>query len=75
MRDGEISPLIDTPVGTALIKCLKRIPADTSTEFEDVRAELRQEVLDRLVQREVPKAFQELKEQARPRMLWHPNVP
>jgi RNA polymerase sigma factor (sigma-70 family) len=73
LRAGEISPLIDTPEGTALIKCLRRIPADTATEFEDVRADLRQEVLDRLVQREVPKAFQELKEQARPRLLWHPS--
>jgi len=75
LREGEISPLIDTPEGTALIKCLKRIPAETTTEFEDVRADLRPEVLDRLVQRDIPKAFQELKEQARPRMLWHPNVP
>jgi hypothetical protein len=40
-----------------------------------VRAELRQEVLNNLIQKEIPKALRELKEQARPQVLWKPKPP
>jgi RNA polymerase sigma factor (sigma-70 family) len=73
LREGEISPLLDTPEGFVVVKCLRRIPGDTSREFEEVREELRQEVYAKLVQKEIPKAFEALKEKARPQVLWHPR--
>jgi parvulin-like peptidyl-prolyl isomerase len=75
LREGEISPLIDTPEGFVVIKCLRRIPADASRKFEDVREELSREVLNSLIQKEMPKALRELKEQARPQVLWKPKTP
>jgi RNA polymerase sigma factor (sigma-70 family) len=75
LREGEISPLLDTAEGIVVVKCLKRIPADTSREFEEVREGLRQEVLASRIQQEIPKAFEKLKEQARPRVLWQPGKP
>jgi RNA polymerase sigma factor (sigma-70 family) len=75
LREGEISPLLDTREGIGVVKCLRRIPADTSKAFEEVREELKQEVLARLIQKEIPKAFAELKEQARPQVLWQPKGP
>jgi RNA polymerase sigma factor (sigma-70 family) len=73
LREGEISPLLDTPEGIVVVKCLKRIPADTSRAFEDVREELKQEALGHFLEKEIPKAFEELKEKARPRVLWQPK--
>jgi hypothetical protein len=73
LRPGEISPLIETPEGFVVVKCLRHIPADASKRFEEVRESLKKEVRDRLVRQEMVTLFNELKEQARPRVLWRPE--
>jgi RNA polymerase sigma factor (sigma-70 family) len=73
LRDGEVSPLVETPDGFAVIRCERRIPADASRSFEQVRGCLEEEVRDRLLQEEIARHFQELKKEARPRLLWHPG--
>jgi parvulin-like peptidyl-prolyl isomerase len=73
LSPGQISPLIDLPEGTAVAKCIRRIPADTSKKFEDVRECLRRDVLQRFMREEIPRLFRELKTQARPQMLWTPE--
>jgi hypothetical protein len=74
LAPGQISPLIDLPEGTAVMKCIRRIPADTTKRFEDVRECLKQEVLHRLLQQEMARFFLELKERARPKVLWTPEA-
>jgi hypothetical protein len=73
LQPDEVSPLIETPDGFALFKCLRRIPADSSRTFEQVRDDLKREVRDRLVQEEIVRAFARLKKEARPRLLWSPE--
>jgi hypothetical protein len=62
--------LIDTPEGIAVLKCVKRIPADRSKKLAAERETLTREVLAKKIQVEIPKLFQELREQAQPRLLF-----
>ena len=69
LNAGEVSPLIETPEGIVLLKCVKRLPADRSKKLADVREALSQEVMRKKIQQEIPKAFEELRKQAQPRLL------
>ena len=64
LQPGEMSPLVETPEGCVVIRCDKRIPPDTSVSLESKRAALYQDVFERKVQMEIPKAFAELRERA-----------
>ncbi len=76
LQPGEVSPLIGTPQGHAVIKCDRRIPPDTSVTLEQVRPELEKEVRDRKVQMEMAVVFGDLKKKANPQlMLRNPNKP
>jgi parvulin-like peptidyl-prolyl isomerase len=68
LKPGEMSQL-ETPEGTLAIKCLRRLPPDTSKKLDDVRDTLAKTVLDKKVQQEIPKLSKELREQAQPRLL------
>jgi RNA polymerase sigma factor (sigma-70 family) len=72
LRPGETSDVVETPEGFAVLKCLRHLPADTSKTFAGVRGDLEQQVRDRRPQKETARVFEELKEQARPRLLWRP---
>jgi RNA polymerase sigma factor (sigma-70 family) len=74
LRPGEISELVETPEGFVVLKCLRRLPADTSKSFAEVRDSLEREVRDRLLQKEIVRAFDELRKEARPRLLWRPDA-
>ncbi len=70
LQPGQISPLIDTSDGVAVVvKCLKRIPPDTTVSLESVRPRLYKEVFEKKVQMEIPKAFAELQKQAHADLL------
>jgi parvulin-like peptidyl-prolyl isomerase len=69
LQPGEVSPLIRVPDGFVAIKCDQRIPANTSVPFEKVRAELAKDVLERKAQKEFPKTFAKLQEEAHPKRL------
>jgi hypothetical protein len=69
LDEGEISPVLTVPEGVAVIKCLKRIPADTKTKLENVRAELEKEVFEKKVQQQIPVAFEKMRKRASPVLL------
>ena len=76
LHDGEVSALIDTPDGVAVVKCLKHIPADTTVSLEAVRPKLFKEVFDRKVQMQIPVVFKDLQKQAEVKyLLTDPNKP
>jgi RNA polymerase sigma factor (sigma-70 family) len=75
LQPGEVSALIDVPEGFALVRFLRRIPADSTKKLEEVRDSLRQKVFDDLLKAEIPRAFQELKQRAHPEVLWRAGLP
>jgi hypothetical protein len=66
LQPGMMTELIGTPEGVVVFKCDKRIPADTSKQFETERPHLEQEVFLRKTGMEVGKYFEELRAQAKP---------
>jgi parvulin-like peptidyl-prolyl isomerase len=60
---GEVSPVLGTKEGVVVIKLLNRIPAQ-SKKLEEVRPELEKEVIEKKVQIEITKVFDELKKKA-----------
>jgi hypothetical protein len=69
LQPGELSQLIETPEGLVVIKCLKRIPPDTSASLDKERDKLTKEVFEKKLQMEIPRCFSELKEQAHPKLI------
>jgi hypothetical protein len=69
LRAGELSELIGTPEGTVVIKCVDRIPPDASKRLDEVRADLEKEVVEKKIQLEIPKVFNELSSQAKPNLI------
>jgi len=67
LKPGEISQLIGTLEGTVLLKCREQIAARTDVKPEAVREKFEKEIRAKLVQIEIPKAFAELKEKAKPK--------
>ncbi len=70
LREGEISSIIGTPEGFVVVKCLKRIPPNTTKKLDDVvRAGLEKEIMEKKVQQEIPVVFQELRKEANANLL------
>jgi len=69
LQPGDVSRVMGTPEGAVVFKCDKRIPADTTVNFETVKPQLIKEVIERKVQGEIKKTFAELSEKANPRLL------
>jgi hypothetical protein len=69
LDEGDISPVLTVPEGVAVVKCLKRIPADAKTKLESVRADLEKEVFEKKVQQQIPVAFEAMRKQASPVLL------
>jgi hypothetical protein len=44
LKPGQVSELIETPEGVVLFKCDKRIPADTTVNFEAAREKIAEEL-------------------------------
>jgi hypothetical protein len=73
LRPGETSEVIRTREGLVVIKCLRRLPPDTTASYESRRPKLEKEVFDKKVALEIGKMFQDLKAQARPRNFLEPR--
>jgi hypothetical protein len=73
LRPGEVSEVVQVKEGFLIMKCLGRVPADTSAKFELKRDALRQQVMERKIQEEIPKVFQELSEKATPQNFLRPD--
>jgi hypothetical protein len=69
LRPGEVSPLIGTPEGAIILKCVGHIPADTTHKLETERATLEKEIYDRKILEEIPKVLKELRAQANPQFF------
>jgi hypothetical protein len=52
-----------------VMKCVKRIPADSSKKLETVRPALEKEVIEKKTQLEMPRLFKELQDQAQPKLF------
>jgi parvulin-like peptidyl-prolyl isomerase len=66
LKPGEVSRLIATPEGTAVLKCDKLLPANESVKFEEKRDELYKKVYDRKLSQEIPNYFKALRDEAKP---------
>ena len=64
LRPGEITPLIRGNDGITLVKCDRRIPADTTVSLDAKREELFQGVFERKLQYEIGKFIKESRERA-----------
>jgi parvulin-like peptidyl-prolyl isomerase len=76
LQPGEVSTLIGTPQGNVVIKCDRRIPADTDASLEQERPKLVEEILKKKMHLEMQVAFKQFRDQAKPRLvLKDPNKP
>jgi hypothetical protein len=69
LQKGELSQVIDTPDGVVVVKCLGRIPPDSSKTLEQVHDALYTEVFEKKLRLEIPRAFHELRAQANPKFI------
>jgi parvulin-like peptidyl-prolyl isomerase len=69
LRPGQISEPVKTPEGIVLIKCDRRLPADTTASFEAKRDALAREVLDKKVAAKIKTEMPALLADARVRNL------
>jgi RNA polymerase sigma factor (sigma-70 family) len=72
MKTGEVSEVIKYLDSFLILECSRRIPADTTVRFEDVRASLRAELGRRVRDDSASESFKDLKAKARPKLLWTP---
>jgi parvulin-like peptidyl-prolyl isomerase len=69
LRPGQITTLIKTPEGWVVVKCDKRIPADTTVHFDSVKDKLSIDIQERKLQAEMAIAFQQMQKDANPQPL------
>ncbi|MBV9121994.1 MAG: peptidylprolyl isomerase [Planctomycetes bacterium] len=69
LHPGEVSPVIGTPEGPVILKCVRHIPADTEKSLAKERASLEKEVYDKKVQQMIPVVFKELRDKAQPNLI------
>jgi parvulin-like peptidyl-prolyl isomerase len=69
LQPGQVTTIIATPQGPVMLKCDKRIPADTTANFDAVKGKLQAQVLQRKMQAERESVFATLRSQARPQAL------
>jgi hypothetical protein len=66
LKVGEVSPIIDMPIGYLVVKRIGTVEPVAGANFEKLRAELRSEVVERKLEREIPNMFAKIKEEAKP---------
>ncbi|HEY7327609.1 MAG TPA: peptidylprolyl isomerase [Gemmataceae bacterium] len=66
LKPNEVSEVFETIDGPVVVKCLRRIPADTTIRLESVRDKLTKEVEERKIPGKMQTAFDTLKHQANP---------
>jgi hypothetical protein len=69
LQPGEVSSLIETSDGLAILKCMAHLPPDGSKKFESEKAALEKDVRDKKITQEIPKLFKELREKAAPKWI------
>jgi hypothetical protein len=69
LKVGDVSPIIDLPIGHMVVKRIGTVPPEPGIDFEKVKADLRKKVVDRKIDREVPRLFQVMQREANPHLL------
>jgi hypothetical protein len=69
LQPNEVSPVIGTPEGLIIVKCDKRIPADTTINLESVREKITAEIIEKKIAAEIPVAFAEMRKRANPQLI------
>lgn len=69
LQPGQVSTLIKTPQGILMLKCDRRLAADTTVNFDSVKEKLEKEFREQKLQGEMARSFQLLREQARPQLV------
>jgi hypothetical protein len=69
LKVGDVSPIIELPIGCMVVKRVGTVPAVTNVSFEKVKADLRKEVVNRKIDHEVPRMFEGMKKVANPLLL------
>jgi hypothetical protein len=69
LKPGEISRLIGTPEGTVVIKCVGRVPPNTTKTLDGERARLEKEIREKKIALEIPKLFKEISDQAQAKLF------
>lgn len=69
LQPNEVSPVIGTPEGLIVVKCDKRIPADTTANLESVREKITAEIIEKKIAAEIPVAFAEMRKRANPKLI------
>jgi parvulin-like peptidyl-prolyl isomerase len=73
LRPGQLTEEIKTPQGIVLLKCDKRLAADTTVHFASVKDKLAAEIQEAKLQAEMAGAFQALRQAGRPQPLLQPQ--
>jgi hypothetical protein len=73
LKAGQISRIIDTPVGAVVIKCNGFTEAVPGADFDKVKPDLLKEVIDQKITQEVPKLCEQLKADAKPIYILQPK--
>jgi parvulin-like peptidyl-prolyl isomerase len=73
LKPGEVSGLVETANEVYLLKCDRVLPPDSTKTFAAEKGALLAEVLREKIVREIPKLFDELKREAKPR--YHLSFP
>jgi hypothetical protein len=69
LKVGEVSAIEDIPIGYLVIKRIGTVDPVQGVTFEKVKAELRSEVVERKLEREIPVMFAKIKEEAKPVLM------
>lgn len=69
LQPGEVSPVIETPQGHVILKCIERVPPDAKVKLEDVKARLTDEIMRKKTDTEMQVVFGELRAKASPKLL------
>lgn len=70
LKEGQVSSLMDMKDGTCVIlRCEKHIPRDNTKSLDSERVLLYKDIHDAKVALEIPKAFDELRKKANPKIL------
>jgi len=70
LQPGELSSVLETSQGFVVMKLHRIILADDKTKFADIRPRLEKQAYDERLSQEIPKFFEELKDAAKPNMIF-----
>jgi RNA polymerase sigma factor (sigma-70 family) len=69
---AEASGLVEVPRAFLILACVRHLPADRTTSFEDAREGLKRDLQERRRRQDTAMLFNDLKAEARPKLLWKP---